>query len=234
MKETTDYSMFKEITSNREVDPKHVKRLVIAISKKNLLHENPIKVNADLQIMDGQHRLAAAKELGVAIFYVISELSREDISTLNSNQKNWNAMNYIDFWTIEKKEAYCKISSLISTYQDMAISALLALSNGAGKRSLQQLKEGNLDVSNIGHCREVCDICQELNRRFQKDFVFDSRFPLALSAALNDDNFKTEILLQKIEASPRDWVRCHTKAQYVDMIEEIYNRNLSKNKIRLS
>ena len=230
---TTDYSIFKEITSNREVDPKHVRKLVAAISKKNLLHANPIKVNESLQVIDGQHRLAAAKELGLPIYYEISNITREDVSTLNSNQKNWNAMNYIDFWAVEKKEAYLKISSMISTYSDIAISAILALSNGEGKRSLEQLKEGNLDVSNIGHCKEVCDICLELNRRFQKDFVFDSRFPLALSAALNDENFKTEILLSKISASPRDWVRCHTKVQYMEMIEEIYNRNLSKNKIRL-
>jgi hypothetical protein len=73
-----------------------------------------------------------------------------------------------------------------------------------------------------------------MNHKFQKDFVFDSRFPLAIGKAMNADNFKLERLIEQIEASPRDFVPCHTKEQYLEMIEEIYNRNLSKNKINLN
>jgi hypothetical protein len=233
MESTIDYSIFKEFNSNREVEQKHVNRLVVAINKRNLLHANPIKVDKDMRVVDGQHRLAAAKVLGVPIYYEQDSLTREDIAMLNSNQKNWTAMDYINFYTVEKNESFLKLSGLINHYPDMAVSALLTLSNGEGKRSLELLKEGTLDVSNIEHCREVCDMCKDLNRRFQKDFVFDSRFPLALSAALNAENFNPEILIEKIAASPREWVPCHTKVQYLEMIEEIYNRNLSKNKIRL-
>ena len=233
MESTLDYDIFQEISSNREVDPKHVKRLVIAIAKKNLLHVNPIKVNETLQVIDGQHRLAAARILGVPIYYEASDITRQDISMLNSNQKNWTAMDYINFYTVEKDSRFVQFSNLINHYPDMAISALLALSNGAGKRSSTQLKDGILDISNINHCRLVCDTCVQLNRQFQKDFVFDSRFPLALDLAMEAENFKTETLFEKISASQREWVPCHTKVQYLEMIEEIYNRNLSKNKIRL-
>lgn len=228
---TVNYSIFKEFSSNREVDKKHVNKLMVAINKRNLLHVNPIVVDEYMRVVDGQHRLAAAKELGVPIYYVKDSINRLDISMLNSNQKNWTAMDYINFWTVEKNEAYLKLSGLINHYPDVAISALLTLSNGEGKRDINQLREGHLDVSNIGHCREVCDLCVELNKRFQKDFVFDSRFPLALSVVLNAENFKKETLFEKIAVSPREWVPCHTKKQYIEMIVEIYNRNLSKNKI---
>lgn len=230
---TIDYNIFKEISSNREVDPRHVKRLMVAINRKNLLHVNPIKVNESLQVIDGQHRLEAAKELGVPIYFEVSDMTRQDISTLNSNQKNWTAMDYVNFYTVEKNEPFVKFSNLINHYPDMAISALLILSSPDGKRNLNELKEGRLDVSNMYHCHQVCDMCADLNRRFQKDFVFDSRFPLALGVALEAENFNPEILFEKIAASPREWVPCHTKVQYLEMIEEIYNRNLSKNKIRL-
>jgi hypothetical protein len=153
---------------------------------------------------------------------------------LNSNQKNWNAMDYINFYTIEKVDSFKQLSHLISIYPEMAISALLVLSNSEGRRDLVQLKDGYLDVLAIGHAREVCDICRELKKRFQSEFVFDSRFPLAISKALQADNFKLDNLIEKIEGNPRAFVQCHTKKQYLEMIEEIFNRNLSKNKIRLS
>ena len=231
--ETIDYSIFKEFSSNREVDQKHVRRLVCAINKKNLLHVNPIVVDENMRVIDGQHRLAAAKILGVSIFYIKDNIQRSDISMLNSNQKNWNAMDYINFYTIEKKDAYVQLSSLINHYPDMATSALISLSNSEGKRNNQMLKDGNLDVLNINHCREICALCTDINKRFDADFVFDSRFPLALSVAMNDQNWKTETFIEKIEASPRTFVRCHTKEQYLEMIEEIYNRYLSKNQIRI-
>lgn len=234
MEQTKDYDQFKDFSSNREVDPKHVKRLVNAISKRNLLHVNPIKVDENMRVVDGQHRLAAARILEVPIYYEKGDITRRDISMLNSNQKNWTAMDYINFYTVEKNGAFIQLSGLINHYPEIAISALLILSSSEGRRDLVQLKDGYLDVLNIEHCRKVCDLCRDLFRKFQTRFVFDSRFPLALSVAIQDENFKTETFIEKIEGNPRAFVPCHTKVQYMEMIEEIFNRSLSKNKIRLT
>jgi hypothetical protein len=234
MKSTKDYSIFRDFSSNREVDHKHVNKLVNAIQKRNLLHVNPIVVDKEMRVIDGQHRLAAAQQLGVEIFYIQDSINRKDISMLNSNQKNWTAMDYINFYTIEKNSSFMALSSLINNYPEMPVSALLVLSNSEGRRDIVQLKEGYLDVLEIDHAREVSDLCRELNKKYQSSFVFDSRFPLALGQALRTENFKLEILLEKIESNPRAFVHCHTKKQYLEMIEEIYNRSMSKNAIRLT
>lgn len=233
MKSTTDYSIFKEFSSNREVDRRHVNKLVVSIMKRNLLNVNPIVVDMQMRVIDGQHRLAAAEILGVDIFYIEEDINRKDISLLNSNQKNWTAMDYINFYTVEKEFSFLQLSNLINKYPDMAVSALLMLSSSEGRRSLAQLKEGCLDMLAIDFAKEICELCKDLNHRFQKVFVFDSRFPLALGKALKQDNFKIDRLIEQIEAAPREFVPCHTKEQYLDMIEEIYNRSLSKNKINL-
>lgn len=234
MESTKDYPIFREFSSNREVDPKHVNKLVKAIKKRNLLSVNPIIVDGGMRVIDGQHRLAAAEICDVEIFYDIQEnITRTDIALLNSNQKNWTAMDYINFYTVEKEFSFLQLSNLINKYPDMAVSALLMLSNSEGRRSLAQLKEGCLDMLAIDFAKEICELCKDLNHRFQKDFVFDSRFPLALGKALKQDNFKIDRLIEQIEAAPREFVPCHTKEQYLDMIKEIYNRGLSKNKINL-
>lgn len=234
MNSTKEYSIFQDFSSNREVDPKHVNKLVNAIQRRNLLHVNPIVVDGQMRVIDGQHRLAAAKILGVPIYYIQDTINRKDISMLNSNQKNWNTMDYINYYTIEKSSSFIQLSSLIKHYPEVPISALLVLSNSEGRRDLKELKEGRLDVLNIDHCRKVCDELKELHKKFQSDFVFDSRFPLALSKAFGTEGFEMERLYRQIEASPREFVRCHTTEQYLEMIEDLFNRNLSKNKIRLN
>lgn len=234
MNHTADYSVFKDFSSNRELDQKHVNRLVRAISKRNLLHVNPIVVDKNMRVIDGQHRLAAAQILKVDIYYIMEDINSKDISMLNSNQKNWNAMDYINFYTIEKSSSFIKLSGLINNHPQIAVSALLVLSNSEGRRDIVQLKDGYLDVLSIDHAKEVCMICEDLFKRFDCCFVFDSRFPLALDRAIKAENFSIDTLIEKIEANPRAFVCCHTKMQYLKMIEEIYNRNLSKNKIRLT
>jgi hypothetical protein len=233
MKSTKDYSIFKEFSSNRELDPKHVNKLKAAIERKNLLHVNPIIVDEHMRVIDGQHRLAAAAVLKVEVFYVEGHVDRKDISILNSNQKNWRAIDYINFCCIEKNESYVQLSRLMNKYPNMSLSAILTLSNSENRRNLNELKEGCLDVQNIYQCTEVCDFCKSLHHKYDYAFVFDSRFPLALNKCLNTENFKLEILEEKIASSPRSFVQCHTIKQYLQMIEEIYNRSMSKNRIRL-
>lgn len=67
---TNDYGLFKSIMANREIDDKHVKRLAKSIARKNLLYIRPLIVNEKMQIIDGQHRLAAAKEIKATVYYL--------------------------------------------------------------------------------------------------------------------------------------------------------------------
>src|SRR5690606_774965 len=80
MNKTTDYSIFGEIESNREVDLRHVRKLMKAIEKRNLLHLNPIIVDEQNRVIEGQHRLEAAKQLQVPIYYITDNtVNKSDI-----------------------------------------------------------------------------------------------------------------------------------------------------------
>ena len=57
--ETRDYSMFKKIRGNRPVDESHVKQLKKLIAEKDLM--DPIPVNANKELEDGQHTLQPRK-----------------------------------------------------------------------------------------------------------------------------------------------------------------------------
>jgi len=85
IRKTTNYEIFTFREDNREkIDKKHLARLVESIKSRNLLELRPIMVNEKLEIVDGQHRLLAAKQLGYEIYYQKEEnLDCADIVRMN-------------------------------------------------------------------------------------------------------------------------------------------------------
>ena len=82
-----DYDMFSLIEANRVIRQSHVAKLMQSMKNKNLL--NPIIVNENHQIIDGQHRYTAWKNLGMPIKYIIGEgYGFSEVTTLNENQRN--------------------------------------------------------------------------------------------------------------------------------------------------
>lgn len=234
MQSTTNYAQFKEVSANREIDSRHVKKLAAAIKKKNLLRINPIIVNADLKVIDGQHRLAAAELLQVPIYYIEDDdLEFGDISKLNSNQKNWSMMDYINFYAVEKVHSFQEFSRFASKHSEFKVSGLLAIVNEDTQRNTKAIKEGFLNVFDIPAAEEVCAICRKLHELYGYEFVFDSTFPIALKKALQTSKFELSNLYAKIEAAPRAFVPCRNVKEYARMIEEIYNYKLSSNKISI-
>ena len=77
---TTTLDKFKLKKGNRFINEAHVKALIDSIKKHNLLHLQPIIVDTNMNVIDGQHRLKAAERLQVPIYYVIAaDVSFDDI-----------------------------------------------------------------------------------------------------------------------------------------------------------
>lgn len=234
IQQTTDYDLFKDIGSNRETDSKHVNRLARSIQDKNLLHIHPIVVDMHMRVIDGQHRLEAAKQLGVPVFFVVDgAIEKKDISRLNTNQKNWNMMDYINYYTVEKIPEYIELSKFINHYEHLKPSAAIALCSSTLTSRSADIKQGYMDIDNINRAYEVAENLKEIYRKYQEDFIWDSRFPIALARAMRDSNFNMEVFYEKIDGNRRAFVRCVTVLDTVKMVQEIYNYKLSKNKIAI-
>jgi len=94
VKTTNDYNMFKRCKGNRQINKLHVKRLKESMSEEFI--PMPIIVNEKNEIIDGQHRFTAAKELGLDIpFIKVNKLGKNQIHRLNTNSKNWNGKDYL-------------------------------------------------------------------------------------------------------------------------------------------
>jgi ParB-like nuclease domain len=223
---TMDYSIFKSITSNREVSDSHVKKLVKAIRTKNLLHLNPIIVNFDYEVIDGQHRLEAAKVIGgIYIYYVIDQnVSKSDIALINSNYKNWSAIDYINYWAVEKKPGFDKLSSFISENPFISPSAAIGMLTGGAGKSVDAVRDGKINVSNYDEAVKVAKVINEYRNIF--DHAYEGKFIKAVIQSLRARGYSHTVMQQKLSYQSRSLVRCVTTKQYVALLEEIYNHKL--------
>lgn len=228
---TNDYDMFKSITSNREVDERHVKRLADAIGKKNLLHINPIVCNEQFEVIDGQHRLEAARRLGVPVYYLTDgQVTKGDIAAINSNAKNWSVMDYINYWTIEKKPGFDRLSAFLSDHPMIPTSTAMLMLSSDCKRDTAGLKNGFVDISNYETALTIAGILKEYRNLI--DHAYDRNFVLAVMHVAAVPGYNHDIMRTKLEFQSRSLVKCVSKKQYIEMLEEIYNYKSSTNRLR--
>jgi hypothetical protein len=100
IQQTNDYEIFKKMDGNRKLLENHICDLMISFKKSNLLPSNPIIVNRKMEVLDGQHRLEAAKRLHIPIYYAIAEEGNiEDVARLNSLQRNWKMETFLQIFS---------------------------------------------------------------------------------------------------------------------------------------
>ena len=86
---THDLSVFKIIDGNRNINLGHVDRLVKSIKDNGFL-KTPIIVNKFYEVVDGQHRLEAAKKINSQIYYIkVDDYDLNTAITLNANSSNF-------------------------------------------------------------------------------------------------------------------------------------------------
>lgn len=130
---TKKYNMFGYIDENREIYPSRVQNLVSSIKQRDLLFASPMLVTKDYKIIDGQHRLEAAKILDLYIHYIISDFKDSDIISLNINSNNWSIKDYVHCYS---KKGNSNYTSLIKFSESNNISLSLAYVFLGGKRRL--------------------------------------------------------------------------------------------------
>lgn len=218
---TTDYSIFKEITSNREVNEPHVLSLTKAILEKNMLEINPIIVNENYEIIDGQHRLEAAKRLNVPIYYMVSsEVNKTDISRLNSHSLKWSVMDYINYFTIEKAPGFDKLSHFLNEFPFISPSMAIRLIQKFDLKSTEY-KNGRIDTSNYEQAVEIGNVVKSFLNFSQ--VALDKTFIVAIKTIISTGKYDHETMKRKLEFQPRSLVKCVNAKQYIELLEEIYN-----------
>jgi hypothetical protein len=121
---TTKYEQFRLAPFNRDINSTHLKKLIESMKRKYV--PSIAKVDQDNNIIDGQHRFMACKELGLPFYYIKDEMVKHDIITLNTLQRNWTPIDYANYYAEAGVQSYVLVKEFME-YGKMTLSQVLTL-----------------------------------------------------------------------------------------------------------
>lgn len=222
VQQTKDYSLFKSIKGNRDINRLHYNRLKKSIQNNYLF--TIIIVNEKFEIIDGQHRFEAIKKLGLPLYYIVcTGYGVNEVQILNQNSKNWSIVDFMNGYCDKGIQDYILYRNFVNKYKFGHLETMAMLrgmiSSGSGVGI--DFKNGNFKTTHYEQACKLADlICsvkqyyKGYNRRF---FIF------ALLKLFKNENFSFDEFIHKLQMQPYSLVDCVSVDQYIMLIEEIYN-----------
>jgi len=220
---TKDYSLFKSIDGNRNLNLLHLNRLRKSMSEKYLY--TILMVNDKYEIIDGQHRFEVIKELGLPLHYIICEkYGLPEVHILNATQKTWNADDYLEGYCKLGNPDYIKYKIFKNKYDfqhNICMAMLGDYSSVAGSNNIFQFHNGQFKIKNWQKAIDMADKIM-LIEPFYEGFKRRS-FVYALITLFKKPQFEFTEFIQKLRLQPTALINCVDTDQYITLIEEIYN-----------
>ena len=227
--ETHDYSQFKFIGNNRAVSQGHVNRILNSMKKRRLI--SPIIVNENKEIINGQHRFLAQKELNAPIPFIIQNgYGEKETQILNNNTKNWSMLDWESHYCNKNIEDYLIFRDFRKKYKFPSEANQMLLQ---GKESDNDLfKDGLFKVDCYNLAIKYADMIYDIGKFFEH--YKERMFLRAIVNIFDFGVYKHSEFIKKLSNKGNVLRRCVDKKSYCRNIEDIYNhRTRETNKVRL-
>jgi hypothetical protein len=234
---TTDYSNFKILKENRNLNEIHLKRL------KQSMIQNPlislIIVNDKMEIIDGQHRFHVCKDLGLPINYVmVYGYGIKEVQILNVNSVNWRKVDYLDGHIKMGLEPYIKFKNFMKDFPQLNFSTCLKVLSGlrsSKTKSIEGFKgmstnfeDGKFIIPDIGKSYNIASMILDYRNFFPK--FNDNTFIITLLYLFEHEKYSHKEMMSKLKLQPKALEVCKTQAQYISILEDVFNYH-RKNKV---
>lgn len=229
MKTTKDYGKFKFQTGQRPVnlETPEAKALRRSMRAYGFLPAFPMMVrrngsSSSLVIVDGQHRFAIARELGLPVHYVIDDTD-VDVTAINQGQRKWTLSDYIHRWSVQGVDSYLELTAFHEQYGiPVQICAAILAGTASSNNVRQAVMEGRFKIKTRELAHRVASSIQALakiNPRVAKK----NSFVQALWACYFVDYFDDSRLVDSFRKRPDALQNAGDREGFLDMIHEAYN-----------
>lgn len=269
VKVTDDYSRFWfDKTINRGVNAANSKGIEDSMLKYgynalgfiSVLKEKDSASDANLLVIDGQHRLSAAESVGLPVFYLeidesvdgfikdeldlVSEVKIgkfDMLKAVNYQSQKWNSDNHIHLLAVDNPEAkWLEKERKKTGYSYGFLNILLEECNIVTdtKVNVKNIKNGvvDLDLSNENKAAyaELKDIIKDFKSEFnEKIFIPSEGMLKALIELLGVEKFQLDKLMEAVDEMPEEFTKVTGRIENLRQLVDLHNKFVKPGKKRI-
>lgn len=228
---TTAYDAFKILKGNRRINQIHLDRLKRSFEKKHLV--TPVIVNNRMQVIDGQHRVTAARTLNLPIYFIVLEnYDLDEVQILNSNIRVYNKMDAIGGYCELGNTNYIILNEFMTEYPELGVAGAIQLLTSRADGDMLEIvdedghkrnfKEGGFVVkTEVRTAKKWAKQLREIGQ-YYKGFTRRA-FVTSMMGVFQHPNYKHDEFILKIKGHPELLSDTTTAANYRLMVEDAYN-----------
>lgn len=224
---TTNYAMFKSMSGNRQDADKRATKIIASIKEHGQLQ--PIIVNRNMEVIDGQARLCALTALHLPVQYIVREYDVSDVIAINTTAKSWRSIDYVKSFAEQGNVDYAYLNSLIQEFGELGVapiytassnsyamtSSALGLSKGTFKMDSQRYHQAREELLYIRRCMPYIKHMRGRLLNYQAALIFCFRTP----------EIDNERMIEQLMKNP-DLIRPAANVlTATENLEAAYNRN---------
>jgi len=226
LEKTRDYTLFVPNDEQRPLDERHASRIAESIDVFGFLPSKPVQCyrrGNKLVVVDGHHRLSAAKAARSEVYYVIEESRNQEAMAMeNSLVKKWATIDYVRLFALRGNSDYQELLTYESQGLPLNMTASMLAGEGAASGNvLKYLSSGLFKIKT----RKQVDVLLSLFNDFgdRVPAVKSRPFIAAFSKCLFTREFDPDVFARKLNHIPSLLEKTSNADQMLKQIEDIYN-----------
>jgi hypothetical protein len=219
-----DYSL--DIT-NRDLHGNRVDRLVETIVSINLLDLYPIVTTIDKIILDGQHRLSAAKAVPTP-FYALSggDISIEDIAEANLHTFRYDSKDALLLYSAIGGESYRYLRNFLEKYPFLGLLQAARLLDGP--ITTAGFHDGSFAIRRPNYADLVARRIQDFMSVAK--WVGSSKLRETVANLTQNPAYEHARMISRLRAAPYKLKKVANQEDAMIMMTEIYNYNVNRSR----
>jgi len=235
--QSMEYSLFKMITGNRQLNETKIKKIIKDINAGiDVLKYYPIQViekNKRLEILDGQHRFYICKKLKRPVFYIVmkEEKKLSDIAKINSNVEKWKVKDYINCYVQQGIDDYRILQDFMEKYKISGSTSMKLLytgtpgNEGVDSKTTEKFQRGEFRAKHVNTAIEIAEACKTFS---SFEFHRERGFVIAIYRIIRANKIKIEELHERFLRNPTALTRHASFKDYIYNLEQIFNMGKQK------